>query len=155
MANPDFSVSFDDGGLKARVTAAKARAESIKGVADDIALVIQADADERFNTAPGTETGGAVYGGKSWDKLTDAYLSANPRRRGGQLLRDTGELAQSFQVGGGGNVYQTDTNSIVFGSALPKAVGLNKDRPLLFAHPDLVETVARVWSDYVIGDLAD
>jgi hypothetical protein len=61
---------------------------------------MEADVDERFNSAPSTTSGGPVYGGATWVALSESTLKGNPRRRSGKLLRDTGELLQSFTSSG-------------------------------------------------------
>jgi phage gpG-like protein len=124
----------------ARVTTALAR---------DTGLVIQAEVDEVFDTAPDTVTGGNVYGGKNWKALSNAYLKRRPERVGGQIYRDSGELLQSLTVGGAGNLLQSNSDTVTFGTALPKAGRLQKDRNFLFATPAMVEAVARLWEDYI------
>ena len=74
----------------------KVRAGDISNASVGIRLILQEDVDFRFQTAPATETGGAVYGGVQWRSLSESYLAQNPRRFGGQILRDTGELQQSL-----------------------------------------------------------
>ena len=127
------------------------RAANITPIARDILLIAQADVDERFNTAPRAESGGTTYGGVFWAPLTEPYLNSNPRRRGGQILRDTGELQQSYGIGGAGNVAIARPDQIVFGSALPKARYLGKKRPQVYLHPELVETVRNAVEAYVSG----
>ncbi|MEO0538779.1 MAG: hypothetical protein AAF215_33590 [Cyanobacteria bacterium P01_A01_bin.123] len=104
-----------------------------------IQQILVADVDERFNSAPRVRAGGVVYGGVNWPALTDPYLKANPRREGGQVLRDTGELQQSFT--GDGQIYNVGKNEIEFGTALPKARGLQRKRPMIFIHDELLEEV--------------
>lgn len=135
-----------------RIDGIRIRANDLSAIARDTALVIQADVDERFDTAPSTTSGGAVYGGLTWEPLTEAYLKRNPRRQGGQLLRDTGELQQSFTIGNSGNVFQYDNHSVTFGSALPKARGLAKKRPMIVVHDELVDTIQALWREYVFGN---
>ncbi len=118
-------------------------------LATDLALVAQADVDERFNRAPAVRSGGVVYGGESWPALSDRYLEANPRREGGQILRDTGELLNSFQVGDSYNTSAATSNTVTFGSSLPKARGLQERRPMLFIHGELADTVLNVIAEYV------
>lgn len=120
------------------------RMQDIRPVSRDILLAVQADVDRRFSQSPPTETGGNVWGGEYWPHLTEEYLSSNPRRVGGQLLRDTGELQQSFGVGQVGNIAIARPQEIVFGSSLPKARGLAKKRPLVFAHPVLLEDIGSI-----------
>lgn len=112
-----------------------------RGLAQDIYLVVQADVDERFNSSPAVRSGGVVYGGALWPALSSAYLARNPRREGGQILRDEGELLNSFQVGDAGNIAEAQSDRAIFGSALPKARGLQEDRPMLFVHEELANSV--------------
>lgn len=111
--------------------------------------MVQADVDQRFSTAPGVRQTGTVYGGAQWERLSEAYLRSNPRREGGQQLRDTGELAQSFLVSRKGNVLQSDGDSITFGSSLPKARYNQARRRMLFVHAALVEQVAATIELYI------
>ena len=107
-----------------------------------IRQVLVADVDERFNSSPRVRSGGVVYGGVTWPALSDRYLAANPRREGGQILRDTGELLNSFT--GEGAIYNVGKNEIEFGTALPKARGLQRKRPMLFIHGELLEVIESV-----------
>lgn len=125
------------------------RAGNLGPVAPTIGLVCQADVDQRFNSSPNVRSGGTVYGGVTWEALSESYLKSTPRREGGQILRDTGELAQSFLVAKKGNVLKGDRQSITFGSALPKARYNQRRRPMLFVHPKLVEQVARAIEIYL------
>ena len=113
-------------------------------LAIDINLVVQADVDERFNTAPPVRSGGVVLGGEVWPALSTAYLERNPRREGGQILRDPGELLNSFLVGDSQNIAEAQRDRVIFGSALPKARGLQNDRPMLFVHDELADSVLNV-----------
>ena len=122
-----------------------------KAVGLSVALLVQADVDERFNTAPAVRSSGKVYGGVTWSRLTEAYLKANKRRESGKQLRDTGELLQSFQVNATGNVFRASGRSVTVGSNLPKAAGLNAKRPLLFIHPELSEGVKRIIENYIVN----
>jgi hypothetical protein len=114
--------------------------------------VIQSDVDERFDTAPATTSGGTVYGGETWPALTPGYLKANPRRQNGKLLNDTGELLQSFTIGGKANIFKSTKDAIEFGSGLAKAAGLQNKRPMLFEHQELTEQVTELWLAYSLGE---
>ena len=116
-----------------------------------IALLVQADVDRRFDSSPKAGDTGAVYGGITWAALTDKYLKANPRREGGQQLRDTGELQQSFQASQSGNVFRVTDNSVTIGSNLPKAAGLNNKRPLLVLTQELSDGAAAIIQNYLLG----
>jgi hypothetical protein len=115
--------------------------EQLAQAAPKIRLIIQADVDQRFQSAPLTETGGTVWGDAYWKPVQPEYLEYHPRRIGGQLLRDTGELQQSFTAEGT-SISEVSGDEFVFGSALPKASRLHRDRPLVFWHPRLIEQVA-------------
>jgi hypothetical protein len=129
------------------------RASDVSPIARDIFLTVQSDVDERFASAPDTGSGGIVWGGATWPHLSESYLNRNPRRVGGQILRDTGELAQSYAIGGAGNVAIARPDMITFGSALPKARGLANKRPQIFIHPALLSAVEQVVIHHVGGDL--
>lgn len=131
------------------------RLGNIRPLGLTLATVIQEDVDQRFDSAPGVEQSGTVYGGVTWDALTDAYLRANPRRQGGQQLRDTGELLGSFQVGDPNNIFLSGPDFVEFGSRLPKAAGLNTRRELLPAHEELIKTLRTAIEIYVVEGETD
>lgn len=130
----------------------KLRAEDISKAGNAIRLLIQEDVDLRFQSAPSTESGGEVLGGEYWEALSNEYLLARPIRRGGQILRDTGELLQSMTASGNPyEVFTVTNNELVFGTALAKASRLQRDRPFLFWHPVLLEKVANYLAGYIGG----
>lgn len=115
----------------------------------DTALIIQSEVDEVFNSAP-SSGGGTVYGGRTWVALTDAYLKQRPERQGGQILRDQGELLNSLTVGGRKNILRSDSDSITFGTALPKGRGLQNKREFLFVTDGMVDAIANRWEQFII-----
>jgi hypothetical protein len=121
------------------------KAEDVSAIAPGVRILLQEDVDLRFNTAPLVDTGGEVWGGAYWKPVQPRYLQHHPERVGGQLLRDTGELQQSFSVGLGS--YEVGDSELVFGTVLPKAGRLNGDRPLVYWHPQLLAKVA----DFIVG----
>ncbi len=126
------------------------KASDISSAGNGIRLILQADVDYRFLHAPATESGGEVYGGEKWEALSDAYLVARPERRGGQILRDTGELMQSLTASGSPyQVFSVTRTDFVFGTALAKAAPLQKKRPFLFWHPQLIEEVAKYLANHI------
>lgn len=152
--NPTVTLS----GLKEAIANLKGmgdRAVNVLPVSRDILLIAQADVDRRFDQAPPTEVGGQTYGGAYWPPLTTAYLNRNPRRFGGQLLRDTGELQQSYGIGGTGNIAVARPDQIVFGSNLPRAGYLanrkGKERPQVYLHAKLLFTVRAALELYLGG----
>jgi phage gpG-like protein len=120
----------------------------------DVALIFQSETDEVFASAPRGSSGGSVYGGSGvvWSKLSDAYLARRPDRASGQILRDTGTLLNSLQVGGGGNILESDGNSIRFGTSLIKAGRLNRDRPFLFITQAMAAAIAKLYERYLLDD---
>ena len=141
MASTTLEINEDE--LRRAIGAAVILSHPIdfRDFAQDLYLVVQADVDERFSNSPGVRAGGVVYGGVYWPALSEPYLQANPRREGGQILRDEGELLNSFQLGGAGNIAEATGDSLIFGSALPKARGLQEDRPMIFVHEELGDAV--------------
>lgn len=139
--------------INARLNELQVRAEDVRGAGPGIRLLVQQDVDERFAAAPSVEAGGAVLGGVSWQPLPEEYLERNPRRRGGQLLRDTGELLQSLTVDGyPGSVFTEEGEDLVFGTALTKAGRLQDQRPFIFWHPELLEKVAEYLVNWVVEE---
>ena len=120
-------------------------ASGLSGIALDIGLAAQADTDRRFDSSPPVETGGPVSGGINWPALTEGYLASRPERLGGQIYRDTGELQQSFQI------LRQSQDEIVYGSNLTKAGRLQELRPIVFAHPALVQTVENIMVAHLVG----
>lgn len=130
--------------------------------ATEIRTVVLADVDQRFASAP-RSGGGAVYGGINWPGLSESYLLANPRREGGQLLRDTGELLNSFTSAGA--VFDRGRGELAVGTSLPKARGLafgvfwgrdipERARPMIFIWQGLADEVVEVIS-LLMEDLAE
>lgn len=136
-----------------RIAGFKLKAEDIRGAAPAIRLLMQEDVDTRFANAPAVETGGEVLGGVYWRSLSESYLAQNPRRYGGQVLRDTGELQQSLTAEGHPyNVFEVTDSEIVFGTALIKASRLQRDRPFIFWHPLLLEKIANYLVSYIVQE---
>lgn len=136
--------------LNSAINNLKLKPEQLTQAAAGIRIIVQGDVDQRFDSAPGVATGGTVWGDEYWAAVQPEYLEYHPRRVGGQLLRDTGELQQSFTAEGT-SMYQVSGDEIIFGSALPKARRLHRDRPLVFWHPRLIEQVA----EYLANWMAD
>jgi hypothetical protein len=135
--------------LNQTIASLQLKAEDINAIAPGIRILLQEDVDLRFDSSPPVEVGGDVYGGEDWAPVQGRYLRDRPDRLGGQLLRDTVELQQSFSAGLG--YYGVTDSSIKFGSILPKAGRLNRDRPIVFWHPELLAKVA----DFIVGVVVD
>lgn len=136
--------------LNSTIDNLKLKPEQLTQAGAGIRLIVQADVDQRFDSAPGVETGGTVWGDAYWGAVQPQYLEYHPRRIGGQLLRDTGELQQSFTAEGT-SINEISGDEFVFGSALAKAGRLHRDRSLIFWHPRLLEQVAEYLSIW-LGD---
>lgn len=136
-----------------RLASIEIKSKDLIPASTGIRLVIQEDVDFRFQNAPLTETGGESWGGEYWEKLSDRYLSNNPKRMGGQILRDTGELQQSLTIEG--HPYQTwsvSESELVFGSNLAKAGRLQRKRPFIYWHPVLLGKVADFLVNFLTSD---
>ena len=144
--------TFDIQKAVKKINNIKVNSQDIKNAGTGIRLIMQQDIDLRFMTAPATETGGQVYGGEYWEELSEAYLVARPERRNGQILRDTGELMQSMTASGSPyGIWSITSDGFVFGTALSKAEELQKNRPFLFWHPQLIQKVAEYLANYLIS----
>jgi hypothetical protein len=115
----------------------------------DIALIIQGEVDEIFNSAPSGASGGTVYGGETWNALSEAYLKRRPDRASGQIYRDTGELLQSLSVGVSGNVFEVSNKELTFGTNLVKAPRLNKLRKFLYVTPNMNTAIQKRVNIYI------
>ena len=157
MTNRSLGVELNSNELNGIVRALNAVAVDIgqPAIAQQIRQTVLADIDERFDSAPGVESGGVVYGGVYWPPLSESYLAKNPRRFGGQILRDTGELQQSFTANGA--VFEANFQEVVVGTSLPKARGLHfgvfwgreipgRARPIVFIRDQLADDVVEVIS---------
>ena len=131
--------------IVAQMTELGANAADLDRLALGTHLAIEEDVQLRFKSSPPVRAGGGVWGGANWMRLGEAYLKQSPHREGGKILIDTGELKKSFTLGGAGNIAESDTSSITFGSSLPKAAGLQGDRPIIFSHPALIADITDRW----------
>ena len=126
------------------------RAADLKPAARLVVLVISSYTDEVFNSAPSTESGGTVFNNEEWKRLKPATLKAkNGRRRNGKILRDTGALLNSLQVGGASNFSASGNDFIEFGTNLPQGFN-NNSRAFLKHTDDLSELVAKALENYII-----
>lgn len=118
--------------------------------------VFAKDLQQRFLSSPPTTQGGQVYGGVYWRELSDSYLLKRPDRVQGQVLVDTQRLKNSFVVGSSemisefGNQY-----SYRFGTRVPHSVKLNKEWPIIFFHPKLLEELSKTFVDWLLLDVKE
>lgn len=130
----------------------KKRFEDVSAIERQLADEIRADVDMRFKSSPVVEVGGAVYGGVQWDRLTDYALFMNPRRRGGRILIDTGELYRGAITPGGANQTKVKGKEFTFELTDRKAIKNHPKRPILVWHDELLEKVSKVYLKHVVGE---
>lgn len=113
--------------------------EAGEGVGD----LVRDEFNLRFQSSPSTQTGGMVQGDVYWRALNDGYLAANPRRRGGQVLIDSGKTWKSFaNADAAGNINEFDADEMTFGSSLDHVPRLQEIWPIAFWSPELLEAIA-------------
>ncbi|PZV19183.1 MAG: hypothetical protein DCF22_00515 [Leptolyngbya sp.] len=125
------------------------RTSDLSGVAPKLYAIAQKDFTLRFQSSPSVTSSAAVYGGATWNRLSDAYLKRNPNRKGGKQLIDTGELRRSFLRGKPGNIARVVGKTVEFGSSLPKAEWMNKKRPLVVEHEQLAKEAGAAIETYI------
>lgn len=135
-----------------QVQAIATRAGNLAPAANAVYAAVQEDVRQRFASAPGVRASASVYGGVTWEQLTEAYIKS-AKREGGTQLKITGDLERQFQKGQANNVAEADSNSITFGAESGKAKGLNAKRQLLPVHPELVQDVNQILAAYVTTGL--
>lgn len=114
-------------------------------------LTMMKDMRERFESSPATTSGGIVYGGQYWRKLSDGYLLSRPDRALGQIYIDTGQLRDSLTKPNPMMVSRIYENSYEFGTRIPYAEKLQEMRPIIFWHTKLLEKLAKVYLQYLIN----
>ena len=135
------------------------RASDLRPAALTVASIIQAYTDDVFKSSPPTTVGGTVFNGEYWEPLSLKYRAArntekkkSRSRDNGSLLRDTGNLLNSLQVNGEGNIFESGNDFVEFGSNLPQSAN-NKLRPFLVHTDELTDEVAAALEDYILtGD---
>lgn len=118
------------------------RARNLSPIGKDLADIMRDDARKRFASAPATEIGGNVYGGVYWPALTDASFAMNPKRHGGKIGVDTGELRRQATLDGVANLYKVSGTDFTFELTSEKAQEFQVDRPLVFWHVELLRRVS-------------
>lgn len=137
-----------------RSSLVKERIRDLSPIAKDLAQIVRDDIDRRFQSSPSTEVGGVVFGGVSWNKLTDYTLKRHPHRKGGKVLIDTGEMRQEcISDSGMGNRYYTQVPGFfTYILRNKKAVENQEKRPILVAHRELLDEVATKTLDYALEE---
>lgn len=131
-----------------RFQAISDRAQHLDRASDRVFEVCESDVQQRFNSAPEVRSTAQVYGGQTWERLTEPYIKS--AGRSGQMLRISGDLHSQFRRGQSGNVAEASNNSFKFGANSPKAKGLHRKRALIFIHPELTGKVTNVLKNYLI-----
>lgn len=117
------------------------KSKNFNDLSSELRSIFQEDLKLRFASSPDVETGGEVYGGVFWEKLSEVTLR---QRKNGKILIDSRDLEKSLTVeGDGNNLFEvTNGTEVMFGSLLPYANKVNVNRPFLFWHPILLENIA-------------
>lgn len=123
----------------------------LKTFAEPLFKVAEDDVRARFKSAPRVRSSAEVYGGVTWNRLSEAYLQANPRRITGVQLVDTGLLRGSFTRTGEGNVTTESAHELRFGSNLERAIQQHRRRLLVVDHPALGTESARAIAERIEG----
>ena len=129
------------------------RASDVRSHASTEAKIIEGQIQRTFSSSPPTTQTAAVYGGVTWQRLSEQYLRQVPRRRGGKTLIDTGATRDSFKLGKRNNIFKTNGSTVEFGSSEPKAAWNQPTRPMVFAHPAMVEAVIAGRIKYILGGI--
>lgn len=137
--------------LRFNLTDVVNKTKNFSELSPELRSIFQEDLKLRFASSPDVETGGEVYGGVYWEKLSEVTLK---KRKGGKVLIDSGDLEKSLTVeGDGNNLFEvTNGTEVMFGSLLPYASRVNADRPFLFWHPILLEKMAQAITNWLKKD---
>lgn len=122
----------------------------LRTLAETLFDVAQTDIQTRFASSPRVRTTAEVYGGVTWQRLSERYIEEAGRGYGVQLV-DTGELRKSFRMGQSGNVAEASTREVRFGSDLQKAFKMHRRRSLVVEH----EGLTRATEEAIAGKVAE
>lgn len=84
-------VEFDDKELKQRLESLKSKGKNIGQLAGEVAQMLLVAVEDEFES----------QGKGEWAPLNPATTARHPRRSGGKILQDTGELVGSFKPNSG------------------------------------------------------
>ena len=126
------------------------RSLDLKPIQRDLDDIQREELNLRFQSSPGTEVGGTVYGDVYWDRLSNWYLNQVPRRRGGQIMIDTGRLRTDATSPGSGNSSNFNGAEYEFSINTPYATKQNTMRQLLFWSEGLLKQTEEAILNYVI-----
>ena len=124
----------------------------LRQVQEGVVKLLREDVALRFQQSPTVETGGQVHGNVEWRPLSEGYLNANPHRRGGQILIDTGQLRDSLTIENAPYSYvQYNPNSVEYGTTVPYATTQEKiGRQIVFLHPMLMQKISTFVTNYFV-----
>lgn len=138
--------------LTAQIETAQDRIRSLDKVSDQVAQMIRDDINTRFLLSPATATGGMAHGGVEYRKLSNMAFRQNPRRLTGQIHIDSGTLWRGAITPGAKNIYYTDGDMFFFELTGENVDELQKLRPIVFWHPELLEKIAKLVSEAMFED---
>lgn len=151
-ANKDF-VSIEVEGIDTLLQDIESIADkSLVEAREGLIQIIRQDADIRFLTSPSTTVGGVVIGNVEWKKLSDYTFKLRPDRATGQLLLDSKTLRDTVVTPDyPGSSIELNGNNVTFVIDLPYADEVNKDRPYLFLHEDLLMKLQQYIINYYVN----
>lgn len=135
--------------LRSKFDDLRDRALDISPIGEDLADIMRVDIRKRFASSPSTTSGGVVYGGMQWDRLTDAAFARDKNRRSGKIGIVTGQLRAQSTLKGGGNVYAVDGTDFMFELVGDRAQNFSQYRQLVGWHPELLYLVSQKVSQYL------
>lgn len=131
--------------------AMKERSLDLQPIERDLGDIQREELKLRFLSSPGTEVGGVVHGEVYWNRLSEAYLSMTPRRRGKQIMIDTQRLKIDATVAGPGNTSRIKGTEYSFKINTPYADKQHKMRSLLFWSTTLLDKTREKILEYIVG----
>lgn len=135
-----------------QIELAQDRIGDLAKVSDQVAQLIRDDINTRFLLSPATATGGMAHGGVEYRKLSNMAFQQNPKRMIGQIHIDSGTLWRGAITPGAKNIYYTDGDTFFFELTGENVDELQRLRPIVFWHPELLEKVAKLVSEAMFDD---
>lgn len=116
-----------------------------KKVLEKFSEVMFEDLTKRFASSPPTTTGGQVWGGATWYKLSESYLLQRPDRQSGKIYIDTGNLRKKLTSPNPELINKFDKDEYVFGTEVPYFERLQALRPIVFWHSEVVDKLSQAY----------
>lgn len=118
---------------------------------EKLQAVLFEDLQKRFASAPPVTLGGVVYGGATWNALSDSYLRSRPDRLNGRIYIDTGALKNSLVSLTPDTISSFESSTeFKFGTRIPYAEKLQKLRQIIYWHPELLQKIAEVYLNFLV-----